>query len=73
MAASDYLNEMRRYFENNSRTKDFVAHTAKVCKDKLLHIVYLVIFGTEICCLLGEFAVKLVEIRSVGLSFGACF
>jgi len=30
MAANDYLNEMRRYFENNSRTKDFIAHTAKV-------------------------------------------
>lgn len=35
MAATD-LNEMRRHFENNSRTKDFVAHTAKVCKEKLL-------------------------------------
>lgn len=30
MAGSDYLNEMKRYFENNSRTKDFIAHTAKV-------------------------------------------
>lgn len=45
MAASDYLNEMRRHFENNSRTKDFVAHTAKVCKEKLLYIVNLVILG----------------------------
>ncbi|XP_015754952.1 PREDICTED: THO complex subunit 3-like [Acropora digitifera] len=30
MAPGDYLNEMKRYFENNSRTKDFIAHTAKV-------------------------------------------
>ena len=40
MAASDYLNEMRRYFENNSRTKDFVAHTAKVCKNELLCCIF---------------------------------
>lgn len=45
MAASDYLNEMRRYFENNSRTKDFVAHTAKVGTEKSYFLRYMVIFG----------------------------
>ena len=50
MAADDYLNEMRRYFENNNRTKDFVAHTAKVWYKKPFFIFYLVIsgIGTEI-------------------------
>ena len=41
--ASDYLNEMRRYFETNSRTKDFVAHTAKVSKEKNIWTLYVVI------------------------------
>ena len=25
-----YLNEMRKYFESNSRTKEFAAHSSKV-------------------------------------------
>ena len=45
MAASDYLNEMKRYFENNSRTKDFVAHTAKVSTEKSHFLRYAVLFA----------------------------
>ena len=48
MAATG-LNEMRRYFENNSRTKDFVAHTAKVCKDKLLACILHVVLFDLLC------------------------
>ena len=47
MAASDYLNEMRRYFENNSRTKDFVAHTAKVGKEGYVFFLYSVIYNDK--------------------------
>ena len=47
MAANSYQNEMRRYFENNSRTKDIVAHTAKVGRKKRTL--------TSLCCLIFIF------------------
>ena len=40
-----YLNEMRKYFESNSRTKEFAAHSSKVTNTLTYLIVRMIVYG----------------------------